>query len=147
MVDFGKAFKVSMLPMGLVTILWFIVQLLATFVSFLGLLHFLLVPLNVILFAWAGYRAVKMFKLDLVGAGLAGLFAALVSGIITLVLDLVLKAVGFGVGTATGDAGTAALAGGLGVAAALFVALVNIPLSMIANFVIAAIGGFIAQKM
>jgi hypothetical protein len=100
-----------------------------------------------LLFAWAGYRAVKKFGLDLAGAAAVGALSALAVGLVGLVVQFLLLAVVMGSAAATTSASaeaTAAVAGIVGIVSVLF-GLFWIIGSVVVNAGVAGIGGLLAQ--
>lgn len=100
-----------------------------------------------LLFGWAGYRAVKKFGLDLMGAAAVGALSALAVGIAGLVLSFVMLAVAVGAAAATTtDSGTstAAFAGVFGIISVML-GIFWIIGSTVINAVVAAIGGLLAK--
>lgn len=89
---------------------------------------------------WAGYNAVKTLKFDIVNAGMVGLIASVISSIIGGILNIltmpmiVAKYAGYAAGTAMA---------GLEV----FSLLLGVVVGAVLGFVLAAIGGFIGQKL
>ncbi|MFA5412383.1 MAG: hypothetical protein WC350_03510 [Candidatus Micrarchaeia archaeon] len=100
-----------------------------------------------LLFAWAGYRAVKKFGLDLVGAAAVGALSAGAVGLVALVLNFIVLAVVLGAAAATtpeSGASTAAIAGIAGVISVVF-GIFWIIGSVVVNAGVAAIGGLLAK--
>lgn len=137
MVDFKKAFEAAKLPLFLIILLDFVLALLAALYD----IHFPFLSffVNVLLFAWAGYKATKELKQDLITAGLSGSITALIFGIVavlyyTFIINTIYT------GSLFGDFGAL-------VRGPYVVAIIQIPISIVVNFFIALVGGLIGQKM
>lgn len=100
-----------------------------------------------LIFAWAGYRAVKKFGLDLPSAAAVGALSALALGLVNLVLQFVMLAVVLGSAATTTSASagaTAVTAGLVGMVSVVF-GIIGIIVSVIINAAVAGIGGLLAQ--
>ncbi|GEM_PF-1993793 len=110
------------------------------------------------LFVWAGYRTAKKYRGDVVEAGIAGALSYAVLALINLFFDLlnaVLQITGMlSVAPAGGISGSAyedvvvyllgdTFSGPAGIAALLCCGFGRIPIGMLANFIVGAVGGLI----
>ncbi len=164
--DVFAASKLVILMGALLVLLSFLMDMFATFgpnssllfVSIFQVLSFayslFLFPVFFFLYFWAGYRAVKEYRLDVVGAG----FVAMFSYLVVSVLDLLLKIVSLysSVGTiavekALGSAYTsgpfaAGILGMIGGALSLTCFAGVLLIGMVINFGVGALGGWFAKR-
>ncbi|MDD5340050.1 MAG: hypothetical protein PHV13_02265 [Candidatus ainarchaeum sp.] len=137
--DIKKCFDASLMPAAVVIAIGILATLVGRFVPTLACVLGLPVMLaGLIVLAWAGYRAVKEMRMDIIGAAvtglLAGLIAALVGGIISLLLMIVLGAAG------TGAAGVA-----LFDVVAILGLVIGTVVGAVEGAVCGAVGGFVAN--
>jgi len=103
-VDFMKIAKASLLPIvvGLLLVgIYLVLQAVPIFVSdsstvdtlsTISMVYtYLMIPLYILVYFWAGMRAVKKFGLDAIGAGLTSAFAFLVTGLANVALGVLLN--------------------------------------------------------
>lgn len=117
---------------------------------------YLVVPLFIILYFWAGMRAVKKYKLDAVGGATVAAFSYFVTGLINLILTMLLSLLIVGkVLNVTGfrslESVLAAsllgdLAGAVGMAASAACGIGLLVIGTLINFVIGGLGGLFAQR-
>lgn len=153
MVDFGKALRATPISIILIVVLNIVVQLVVGFVPDVAIVGLVLFPLNALLFLYAGYKVTKKFKQSLTTAGVAGLFAAFLVGIFMIIAnvvfilaDLTMPVTG-GVEDAYANAGLTPPTKEAMITALVFSMAIWTLLSMITNFVISMIGGFMGQRM
>ncbi|MDD5340555.1 MAG: hypothetical protein PHV13_04895 [Candidatus ainarchaeum sp.] len=104
------------------------------------------------LYAWAGMRAVRLYKMDLVGAGLVAATAYLVTSIVNYILGMLGLLLLWGrVGLTSADPLSGAAFGGLmlGVTGILDtgITVFVILIGLVMNFVVGAGGGAIANVL
>lgn len=117
---------------------------------------YLMIPIFIVLYFWAGYRAVRKYGLDAIGAGAVSAFSYLVIGIINLVLGAVLNLIAMSrvVGAVDFRPPEAVLAAAVlgemegltGVAGSVACGIGLILLLVLVNFVWGAFGGLLAQN-
>ena len=117
---------------------------------------FLMIPLFLVLYLWAGIRAVKRYNLDAVSAGFVSAFSHVVTGVIHLVLGtilniLVISRVVTGLGFGSAETALAAFffgdtAGGVGIALSAICGVGIIFAGAVMNFVIGGFGAIFALR-
>ncbi len=117
---------------------------------------FLLLPAFVVVYFWAGMRAVKKYSLDVVSAGMVAAFSHIIVGLVNLALGTVLNilvmsrlvgGMGFGTAEATLAAfffGEAAGAGGIFLSEICGIGMILAGAAI--NFVIGGLGGLFSFK-
>jgi hypothetical protein len=164
--DIFVASKLVILLGALLVLLSFLMSMFATFgpnssllfVSIFQVLSFayslFLFPAFFFLYFWAGYRAVKDYGLDFIGAG----FVAMFSYLVVSVLDLFLKIISIyssigtiAVGRALGSAYlsgpvAAGVLGMIGGAVSLTCFAGILLIGMLINFGVGALGGWFAKR-
>lgn len=132
--EWNKIINIAMMP----AIALIAISLLG-FIPFIGIIFaFLLWPLNLVIMGYAGYTAVKNHGLDLVTAGVVGSVAGAAATIVNFLLSFMLSFVGFGM--------FAGMNIFIEIITLTFVFGFAFVISLISGFVIALIGGIIAQK-
>jgi hypothetical protein len=117
---------------------------------------FILFPVFLVLYFWGGMRATRRFRLDAIGAGIAGSFAFFVTGIVQFLLEMVLALLFAShvlAGTFVSGAATMAAAvfgqtaaGGTGLALSALCGLGMIVIGTLINFAVAGLGSLVAQR-
>ncbi len=115
---------------------------------------FILYPLMFCVFIWAGYRAVKKYKFDAVGAGYVAAFSYLVVGVFQLCITIILSMViigrfagGNGIATPESVLAGALFANANGVAGVGLSAVCGVGIllfGVVINFVVGGLGGLFA---
>lgn len=148
--DLGKMFKLSLVPAG-VMILLSLVSIVISIVPVLNFLVCLTGPIGFVIslavLGWAGYNAVKVGGLDVVGAAGVGAIAGGLSSFASGIVQLIVLTFGIGaLGALGGDVGEGALGAGVGAAIGVIAVILGTILGLIVGAVLGAIGGFIAGK-
>jgi len=147
--DFKKITKAALIPAAAMIVLGIISTVIAILlrgnlmISFMLGLGFL--ALNFLIAAYGGYRAVKQYGLDLIGAVLTGALSYGAAGIVNGTLSLILLISGLTPLTASASSVeggmTFMIIGGLiGLVIGFFIAIVL-------GAVLGLIGGFVAEKL
>jgi len=151
----GAALVVISMILELVSLL--VTEPAAHIISFISTVYaFLLIPVFVALYSWAGYRAVKKYDLDVVSAGMVAAFSHIIVGLVNLALGTVLNilvmsrlvgGMGFGTAEATLAAfffGEAAGAGGIFLSEICGIGMILAGAAI--NFVIGGLGGLFSFR-
>lgn len=164
--DVFAASKLIILLGALLVLLSFLMSMFATFgpngsllfVSIFQVLSFayslFLFPVFFFLYFWAGYKAVKEYRLDVVGAGFVAMFSHLVVSVLDLFLKIISiysslgtialeKALGPAYLSGPLAAGILGMVGGV-VSLTCFAGVLLI--GMLINFGVGALGGWFAKK-
>jgi hypothetical protein len=123
-----KCLDAALLPAATIIVIASILQAIAVFMP--SAADFLVLPvliIDLIILAWAGYRAAKMQGMDFSGGVVTGAIAGVISGLVDGIINAVLTVLGV-TGANTATDGTLVLA-------------VAIILAIIASLLIGAVGG------
>ncbi|HSB47709.1 MAG TPA: hypothetical protein VLD37_06885 [Candidatus Bilamarchaeum sp.] len=143
--DFGKCFKVAMIPIAILVAIG-IFQNVVGLIPFVNLILCFIGPLlalvSLAVLAWSGYKAVKEAGMDLVGGAVTGAVAGAVSSLVNAIIGFVLGLVGVGAGLATGGNDTvgAAIGVGFGIVGIIIAPIIG----AMVGAVLGAIGAFVA---
>lgn len=163
-VDIMKIAKASLLPIvvGLLLVgIYLVLQAVPIFVSDSSIVNilrtismvytYLMIPLYILVYFWAGMMAVKKFGLDSIGAGLTSAFAYLVTGLANLAFGVLLNLIVLaqvipGIDFRSPESVLAAsilgdLEGRSGVAVTAICGVALIAIGVLLNFVIGGLGG------
>lgn len=149
-IDINKSLKVAMVP----TLVLIAMGVFSSVVGLIPVLNFIVcvlgLPLIIVgwlVLAWAGFKAVKEAKMDLLGGAVTGALAGAISSFINALISFLLDMLGIGVAAAAGGGMLGEVAGsisfGAGVAG-LFIAPV---VGAIIGLVCGAIGAFAAANL
>ncbi|MBI5227538.1 hypothetical protein HY988_03030 [Candidatus Micrarchaeota archaeon] len=143
--DFQKSLKVAMLPAGIMIAIGVVSTLLGTFVPFLVCIVGLPVMLaQIVVNAWAGYKAVKEGGMDLMGGALTGAITGAIAGLVNAIVGFVLSLAGIGVGLATGGGQGAAIGGAVAAGIGIIGIIIAPIFGAIIGAILGAIGAFVA---
>lgn len=134
MVNLGKAFEAATIPTFLIILITVILSL-ASALQALDSHICISIVIFTPLFAWAGYKATKELKQDLFTAGLAGIIAVVLSEFVTGLFYIIF------IMPIYGDQFSL-----IPPSPFLVALIIKFPFSIILNFIIALLGGFIGQK-
>jgi len=143
-----KAFEAAKIPAVLVIIVWLLTTVIVRLFPLTGFLLIVQMLAIFALFVLTGYRATHEFGRGIPTAALAGAFGALISAVVITVADIILGFAGLGFvsASAPGHGYTARDLKILSFAGPVVAAIVNVPIGVAVNAVVAAIGGFIGKR-
>lgn len=154
--DFKKIINAALIPTVVLIVIGVIGTILgfalSTFVPLAGAIAAIVLGLgifvvNCLVLGWAGYRAARNYKLDILGAALTGSLAALIAGIVNSIVSLVLNLAGVLPAAAAASNQLGAATTGAFVLVAFAIGFViGIVFNIVIGGVLGAIGGFIGQK-
>lgn len=139
LIDIGKSLKASSIPLLVFIVLGFVSSLITIFVPTLYCVGWIVIPVNAVLVAWAGFRAAKEQGLDLVGGALAGMIVGTVGAIVTNVVGVVISIIASFLNGANGLLTIGFIIGG-----ALLWTAGWIVIGLIGGPILGAIGAYIA---
>jgi len=145
--DFKNAFEAAKMPIMVLValnIIFAIVGIIPMLGFIAGILSLLMLPIGLLLYAYAGYEGVKKFKMDLSGGAVAGAVAAVVAGVINSIISFVL--IMLGVGAVAASLAQMGIGAGIASVALLIALVVGIIIGAIIGAICGAIGAFVAKK-
>ncbi len=82
MIDVGKSLKAATVPLAIFVAIGVFASAIGYFVSTLWFIGLLVPPVNAVLVAWAGYKAVKEQGLGILGGAISGLIVGTVGAVV-----------------------------------------------------------------